>query len=62
MSGYEVQGLSEDMFGVKLYGSSVINTCNYKQDDTKGYHFKYIKDLTPEERILYKLDTESKSA
>ena len=59
VSGSEVQKFSEKMFGIKMYGSSVINNCNGKQDNTKGFHFKYISDLTPEELIKYKIINEA---
>ena len=41
------------LFGVKITSASISAVCNNKQIETKGYQFKFISDLTPEEYIKY---------
>ena len=52
----ELERQSEKEFGFKLVGSGVSSTCTGRFKKYKGFHFKYVQDLTSEERILYKLD------
>ena len=59
---HDCEDNSEERCGIKFSISGLCRVCNGKQDNTKGFHFKYISDLTPQERILYKLDEESQSA
>lgn len=51
--------VSEKVLGTKLYCSSICKVCNSKQLQHKGFHFKYTKDLTPEELIKYKIINEA---
>lgn len=44
---------SLNVFGVKLTSSCIIDVCKGKQRNTKGFIFKYIKDLTSDECIKY---------
>jgi hypothetical protein len=43
----------EALFGVKFNSSMISRNCKGKCKTYKGYTFKYIKDLTPEEYIKY---------
>lgn len=45
--------ISKQEFGINLIDVGIRYCCYGKQQDTKGYQFKYIKDLTPEEYIKY---------
>jgi very-short-patch-repair endonuclease/transposase len=47
---------SEKIFSVKLDRASISRVCNGEYKHTKGFHFKYVSDLTPEERIKYDID------
>ena len=58
----DCQDKSEQIFGVKLIQGKVSEVCRNNRPHHHNFHFKYISDLTPEERVLYKIDTESQSA
>ena len=53
---------SNELFKVILNDRGISNSCRNKGKLYKGYHFKYISDLTPEERVLYKIDIQEQSA
>lgn len=48
------------LFGIQLHHSGIINVCCGKTKQTKGYTFKYIKDLTQEEYIKYDIENKLK--
>lgn len=51
---------SKRIFNVFLQPACISNVCNGKQKHHKGYHFKYVEDLTLEERIKYNIDEKLK--
>ena len=51
-----------EIFGVKMDNSSISDVSRGTQSHHKGFHFKYVQDLTSEERILYKLDIQEQSS
>lgn len=56
----ELERQSEELFEVKLSHSKISNVCNGKLRQYKGFTFKYVEDLTPEERIRYNIDEKLK--
>jgi len=52
-SASEIERQSEKLFDIKLDHRAISSICLGKQRTHKGYIFKYIKDLTPEEYIKY---------
>ena len=54
-TAHEYDRQSENIFGIKLGYSCISRSCRLNKP-YKGFHFKYIKDLSKEERILYKLE------
>ena len=51
---------SKRIFNVFLQPACISNVCNGKQKHHKGFTFKYVEDLTPEERIKYNIDEKLK--
>jgi very-short-patch-repair endonuclease len=51
---------SEKLFGINLSYPSIYKICNNKQKETKGFTFKYIKDLSEEEYIKYDIENKLK--
>ena len=47
---------SENVFGIKLNNSKICVVCKGERPHHHQFHFKYIQDLSPEERIKYKID------
>ena len=47
---------SEEILGVHIDRKSITRVCKNKQKSTKGYTFKFIKDLTEEEYIKYNVE------
>lgn len=56
----DLENRSIDIFGEQLNRQGVNKVCNNKQKQYKGYHFKYIKYLTPEEYIKYDIENKLK--
>ena len=52
---------SIDMFQKYFSAASISLVCRGKQKSHKGYHFKYISDLTNEEKILYNIEEKLKN-
>lgn len=58
-NGYIFQSTNEclkmsiELFGVKMSKSMLQRACRGVIDSYKGYHFKYVKDLSEEEKIKY---------
>ena len=61
-NGYRYSSLKEceeksiEDFKTPLQKGGICQVCNGKRKDHKGYHFKYIQDLTQEERIKYNIE------
>lgn len=52
----ECSRVSEEVFGVCMYQGSISASCRKGgRGSSKGYHFKYIQDLTEEEKIKYNI-------
>lgn len=52
--------ISKQEFGINLIDVGIRYCCYGKYKHTKGYQFKYIKDLTPEEYIKYDIENKLK--
>lgn len=46
---------SKEVFGESLCKSKISMVCTGKRPHHKGYHFKYVQDLTDEEKIKYNI-------
>lgn len=56
----QLERMSLKDFGIKLIGSKISMVCNNLKPQYKGYQFKYISDLTPEEYIKYDIENKLK--
>lgn len=54
----ELERLSKDLFGISLKFSSIACVARKERDSYKGFHFKYVADLTPEEKEKYGIKEE----
>jgi very-short-patch-repair endonuclease len=52
----DCERMSKYVLNTKIGSSSISLVCSGKQKSTKGFHFKFVSDLTPEERIKYNID------
>ncbi|XZN14367.1 hypothetical protein ACSW9O_16010 (plasmid) [Clostridium perfringens] len=59
-SCHEIERLSEDMFGFKIYHTYACRVAKGTRKSYKDFTFKYVEDLTPEERIKYNIDEKLK--
>lgn len=59
-SCYDLERKSEKLFGVKLHNNRISEICRNERLCYKGYHFKYISDLTQEEHIKYNIENKLK--
>lgn len=59
-SGTYCSNISLDIFGVKLNQSKISQVCLNKMKQTKGFTFKYIADLTPDEYIKFDIENKLK--
>lgn len=59
-SCHEIERLSENMFGIKIYHTYACRVAKGTIKSRKNFTFKYIEDLTPEERIKYNVDEKLK--
>lgn len=54
-SATELDRKSEEMFGVKLIQTEISSVARGEKNLYKGYHFKYVENLTEEEKIKYNI-------
>ena len=52
----ECSRMSEEYLGVFIYQGNISASCRLGRK-RQGYHFKYITDLTPEEKLKYNVET-----
>jgi len=59
-SGRSLERQSEKLFETKLWQANISAVCRGKKPQYKGYTFKYVQDLTSEERIKYDIENKLK--
>lgn len=55
VSARNLEEKSEKLFGIKLFQSGISEACKSKTNYYKGYHFKFISDLTELEKQQYNI-------
>lgn len=58
-SATELERMSEKLYDIKLHQTEISKVLRGGRDFYKGYRFKYLQDLTQEERIKYNIDKAS---
>jgi hypothetical protein len=56
----DIETQSKRLFGINLLIQGIRRACLGKQNQYKGYTFKYIENLTPEEYIKYDIENKLK--